>query len=125
MTTRLELCETWGEKGLNYLCFQCGGKGQPDVFVTEGPGSEVEDCLWWKGLDLFQELCYALGLGAKCLGGYTSMTQIRSVKIHVIESFATQGVWNKEGIPDQTVDPPFFRCDFVSLKYELYWEISC
>jgi hypothetical protein len=44
------------------------------------------------------------------------MTQVRSVKIQVIEPFATQSVWDQEGIPDQTVDPPFFRYDFVSLK---------
>lgn len=76
----------------------------------------MEDRLRRKGLDPFEELCNALGLGAKGLGGYASMTQVRSVKIQVIEPFATQSVWDQEGIPDQTVDPPFFRYDFVSLK---------
>jgi hypothetical protein len=112
------------EKGLNYLCSQCSGKGQPDFFVAECPGSEVENSLWRKGLDPVQELCNALSLGAKGLGRYTSMTQVRCVKIHVVESFATQSVWYQEGIPDQTVDPPFFRCNSVSLKDGLNWEIG-
>jgi hypothetical protein len=76
----------------------------------------VEDRIWRKALDPFQELCNALGLGAEGLGGYTSMIQVRSVKIQVIEPLATQSVWDQEGIPYQTVDPPFFRCDFVSLE---------
>jgi hypothetical protein len=52
------------------------------------------------------------------------MTQVRSVEIHVIEPFASQSVWNQEGIPDQAIDPPFFRCDFVSMKEGLNWEIG-
>lgn len=79
----------------------------------------MEDRLWGIALDLFQELCNALGFGAECLRRYTGMAQVRSIEIHVIELFASQRVWNQKWVPNQAIDPPFLRYYPVSLRVEL------
>lgn len=92
-----------------YFGIQSRRQSLPDVFVTKGPCSKIEDCIIRISLDFLQKLPYTFSFRWKVTVdiGFDGES---SVKIDLVESFLSKCIWDEDRVPDKAVHPPSLSC---------------